>query len=74
MNLDIDRGRRLCQTFGFLQIFDTEKDIAEINILFFLYMKYEGNIKQICQIIQCDTIDKVYPQNSPSSFFLHSSS
>ena len=40
-------------------MFDTEKEIAEINILYFLYMKYEGNIKQICQILKCDIIDKV---------------
>ncbi|CAF0766690.1 unnamed protein product [Rotaria sp. Silwood1] len=55
----IDRGRRLSHIFEFLQIFDREKDIAEINILYFLYMNYEGNIKQICQILKCDTIDKL---------------
>jgi len=60
INLDIDRGRRLSETLEFLQIFDREKDIAEINILYFLYMKYDGNIKQICQILKYDTIDKVY--------------
>ncbi|CAF0844358.1 unnamed protein product [Adineta steineri] len=56
----IDRGRRLTQTFEFLQMFDTEKDIAEINILYFLYMKYEGNMKQICQILKCDTLNKLH--------------
>jgi len=40
-------------------MFDTEKDIAEINILYFLYMKYEGDMKQICQILKCDTLNKV---------------
>jgi hypothetical protein len=59
MNIDIDRGRRLSDSLEFLQMFDTEKEIAEINILYFLYMKYEGDIKQICQILKCDTIDKV---------------
>ncbi|CAF0921179.1 unnamed protein product [Rotaria sordida] len=55
----IDRARRLSHTFEFLKIFDREKDIAEINILYFLYMNYEGNIKQICQILKCDTINKI---------------
>ena len=36
-----------------------EKDIAEINILYFLYMKYEGDIRRICLVLKCDTIDKV---------------
>jgi hypothetical protein len=57
--LDIDRMRRLCETFEFLQIFDSEKDIAEVNILYFLYMKYEGNIQQICQLLKFDTFDKL---------------
>ena len=57
LHLDVDRARRLSETLRFLQIFDTEKDIAEINILFFLYMKYKGNIKQICQSLQCNTIN-----------------
>lgn len=57
--LDIDRARRLTETFQFLQIFDTEKEITEINILYFLYMKFQGNLKQICQILQCDTLDKL---------------
>ncbi|UJR35051.1 hypothetical protein I4U23_027827 [Adineta vaga] len=55
----IDRIRRLTQTFEFLQMFDTEKDIAEINILYFLYMKYEGDMKEICQILKCDTLNKL---------------
>jgi hypothetical protein len=45
-------------------MFDTEKDIAEINILYFLYMKYEGDMKQICQILKCDTLNKVRKENS----------
>lgn len=40
-------------------MFDTEKDIAEINILYSLYMKSQGNLKQICQSLQIDTLDKV---------------
>ena len=62
INLDIDRVRRLSQILEFLQIFDTEKDIAEINILYFLYMKYEGNIQKICRDLKCDTIIKVCEQ------------
>ncbi|CAF3257610.1 unnamed protein product [Rotaria socialis] len=55
----INRSRRLTDTLKFLKIFDRESDIAEINILYFLYMNYEGNMKQICHILQCDTIDKL---------------
>ncbi|CAF1004636.1 unnamed protein product [Adineta ricciae] len=55
----IDRIRRLTHTFHFLEIFDTEKDIAEVNILYFLYMKYRGDMKEICQILKCDTLHQL---------------
>ena len=45
-------------------MFDTEKDIAEVNILYFLYMKYKGDMKEICQILKCDTLHQVRLSNS----------
>lgn len=57
--LDVERIRRFSESLTFLKMFDTEKDIAEINILYSLYMKSQGNLKQICQSLQIDTLDKV---------------
>lgn len=58
-SVDIDRCRRWSDTLPILQYFDHEKDIAEINILYFLYMKYGGNLSDLCRAIKCDTMDRV---------------
>ena len=69
-SIDVNRIRRLSETFSFLKSFDTEKTIAEINILYSLYMKHQGNLQQICQLLQIDTIDKVKFHHSSSSIFV----
>ncbi|CAF1492736.1 unnamed protein product, partial [Didymodactylos carnosus] len=55
----LDRVRRLTRLFPFLQSFDNEKEIAEINILYFLYMRYDGDVARICQDLLCNTIEKL---------------
>lgn len=57
--LDVDRIRRWTESLDVLRVFDKERDIAELNILYFLYMKFEGNLLEICRVTQCQTVEKV---------------
>ena len=56
---DVDRIRLWSSKLSVLKKFDREKDIAEINILFFLYMKYAGNMKLICSVTNCKSANQV---------------
>ena len=56
---DVARLRRWTATLEFLRVFDREGEIAEVNILYFLYMKFEGELIEICRVIQCQTVEKV---------------